>query len=350
MSNGHLLSIAKQFSDSASSIVPLGNGLINDTYLVSTSVQPFVLQRINTQVFPNPAQIMTNLVTLSQHIAQKGSAEIRLQLPQILSTVTNADLHQDEQGNAWRALSFIADSESLEIVRTLDDVRQAGQALGHFHRLLSDLEPSTLHDTLPGFHITPGYLRQYRQALDQSKVTPDSYCAEFIAHFQHHADDLEAAKHQGLLNLRVIHGDPKLNNFLFDVYSSQVISLIDLDTVKPGLVHYDLGDCVRSCCQNKDTGEFDLKHCDALLKGYLSEAGAFFTAHDYQYLYPAIRLIPFELGLRFYTDYLQGNCYFKVTEPEQNLRRAVEQFRLCESIMAQEPALNALIAELMPNG
>jgi len=345
-----LLVIARQFQDSASHIVPLGNGLINDTFLVTAAAQAFVLQRINTQVFHNPAQIMTNLVTLTQHVAQKSSAEIRLQLPKILSTATNTTLYQDEQGGAWRALSFIADSESLENVRTLDDVRQAGQALGHFHRLLSDLEPGALHDTLPGFHITPGYLQQYRQALTQSTVTPDSYCAGFITQFQHRADDLEAAKDQGLLSLRVIHGDPKLNNFLFDVQSGQITSLIDLDTVKPGLVHYDVGDCVRSCCQNTGTGEFDLERCGALLKGYLSEAGAFFTTHDYRYLYSAIRLIPFELGLRFYTDYLQGNRYFKVTEPEQNLRRAAEQFRLCESIMAQEPAINKLIAGLTPDG
>lgn len=341
-----LLAIARKFADSASHITPLGNGLINDTFLVKTGSQPFVLQRINTQVFPNPEQIMTNLVSLSQHISQKNSADVRLQLPQILSTVTDTSLYQDEQGGAWRALSFIADSESLETVRTLDDVRQAGQALGHFHRLLSDLEPNTLHDTLPGFHITPGYLQQYRQALTHTLVKQDPYCAEFIDRFQHRVDDLEAAKHQGLLNLRVIHGDPKLNNFLFHVKSGQIISLIDLDTVKPGLVHYDVGDCVRSCCHNSDTGDFDIERCGALLTGYLSEAGAFFTDHDYQYLYPAIRLIPFELGLRFYTDYLQSNCYFKVTEPEQNLRRAAEQFRLCDSILTQEIAINRLIVEL----
>ncbi|MDP3331604.1 MAG: aminoglycoside phosphotransferase family protein [Methylococcaceae bacterium] len=343
-----LLAIARQFANSASHITPLGNGLINDTFLVKSGSQTFVLQRINTKVFPNPEQIMTNLVSLSQHIAQKNSADVRLQLPQILSTVTDASLYQDEQDGAWRALSFIADSESLETVRTLDDVWQTGQALGHFHRLLSDLEPGTLHDTLPGFHITPGYLQQYRQVLTRTLVKQDAYCAEFIDRFQHRADDLEAAKEQGVLPLRVIHGDPKLNNFLFDRNSLQVISLIDLDTVKPGLVHYDVGDCARSCCHNSDTGDFDIERCGALLTGYLSEAGAFFTDHDYQYLYPAIRLIPFELGLRFYTDYLQSNCYFKVTEPEQNLRRAAEQFRLCESIQTQESVINSLIAELKP--
>lgn len=342
-----LLAIAGQFANSVSHVFPLGNGLINDTFLVQTAAQPFVLQRINTQVFPNPEQIMANLVTLNQHIALKNSGDVRLQLPQILSTGSNTVLHQDEHGGSWRALSFIKDGESLEDIRSLEDVRQVGEALGHFHSLLSDLEPESLHDTLPGFHITPEYLQQYQQAMIQTSFESDPYCEDFISQFQHRAAELEVAKYRGLLPLRVIHGDPKLNNFLFAVQSGKVISLIDLDTVKPGLVHYDLGDCLRSCCHDKATGGFDLERCHALLKGYLKEAGAFFSVHDYKYLYPAIRLIPFELGLRFYTDHLQGDRYFKVSEPGQNLQRAAEQFRLCDSILAQAPTIMAMIAELM---
>ena len=146
--------------------------------------------------------------------------------------------------------------------------------------------------------------------------------------------------------LRIIHGDPKLNNFLFDKRGQEVVGIIDLDTVKPGLVHYDIGDCLRSCCHILETDEFDLAVCAALLESYLAEAGTFFSEHDYRYLYPAIRLIPFELGLRFYTDYLEGNRYFKVAEPEQNLQRAAQQFRLCESIIARESAIQSLIDQL----
>ena len=149
-----------------------------------------------------------------------------------------------------------------------------------------------------------------------------------------------------MLSLRVIHGDPKLNNFLFDKDSKKIASIIDLDTVKPGLVHYDIGDCLRSCCHNPESNNFDLAICAALLTSYLSEAGIFFSDYDYDYLYAAIRLIPFELGLRFYTDYLEGNRYFKVNRPEQNLQRAADQFHLCESIMAQESALKILIEQL----
>jgi Ser/Thr protein kinase RdoA (MazF antagonist) len=342
-----LLSIAQQFANAVNGITPLGNGLINDTYLVATPSSPFVLQRINSTVFPAPEQIMANLDTLNRHVAQKPGASVKLQIPEIIKTIDNADLYRDQSGDFWRGLSFIADTESIETIGSIEDAEQAGFALGHFHRLLSDLDPLLLHDTLPGFHVTPGYLKHYHQVLRQSDQREDRYCADFIARFQSIADDLEAAKQQGLLSLRVIHGDPKLNNLLFNKRTRKIVSIIDLDTVKPGLVHYDIGDCARSCCSSSDpTVGFDLDICATLLTSYLSEASAFFTGHDVHYLYPAIRLIPFELGIRFYTDYLEGNRYFKVTEPEQNLQRAIGQFQLCESIIAQESAVKRLISQM----
>ena len=343
------LAISQQFIQSASNLSALGNGLINDTFLVQTSDKPFVLQRINHSVFPEPAQIMANLSQLNLHVAQKPKDTVKLIIPSILKTQNNDELYQDEQGSYWRALEYIANTESLETISHITQVQKTGFALGHFHRLVSDLEPSHLVDTLPGFHIAPDYLSHYQQVLTTATnvSSPESQCcAAFIASHQHIINDLEAAKQQGLLPLRVIHGDPKLNNFLFAKDTQQIISLIDLDTVKPGLVHYDIGDCLRSCCHNLATNEFDLEIAMALLTSYLSEAGMFFSEADYDYLYASIRLIPFELGLRFYTDYLEANRYFKVTEPEQNLHRAVNQFQLCESIMQQELAINALITRL----
>ncbi|TRW96989.1 phosphotransferase enzyme family protein [Candidatus Methylobacter oryzae] len=341
-----LFSISNQFGNAVTEVTALGNGLINDTYLVSTPSSSFVLQRINRAVFPAPEQIMANLTTLNQHVTQKNAALVMLQIPKALKTIDNNALYQDQNGDYWRALSFIADTESIETISTISEAEQSGFALGHFHRLLSDLNPLLLHDTLPGFHITPQYLKHYQQILRQPAKPEESYCAEFICRFQHIADDLEAAKQQGLLSLRVIHGDPKLNNFLFNRCSRKVVSIIDLDTVKPGLIHYDIGDCLRSCCHAAGPAGFNLDICAAWLKSYLAEAGAFFTEYDYQYLYPAIRLIPFELGIRFYSDYLEGNRYFKVTESEQNLQRAIGQFRLCESIMVLEEPIKSLISKL----
>jgi hypothetical protein len=341
--------IAHQFTKTITEVSSLGNGLINDTFLVTTESSHFVLQRINCTVFPVPGQIMDNLIILNRHLEQKPGTEVKLTIPELLKTTTNQNFYQDEQGDYWRALGFIANTESLEILTTISQAQQTGFALGHFHRLVCDLNPLFLHDTLPGFHIAPGYLSHYHQVLTQTprQIAPESlYCAAFIAKFQHITDDLETAKQQGLLALRVIHGDPKLNNFLFNKDSKKIVSIIDLDTVKPGLVHYDIGDCLRSCCHILESNEFDLDICAAILRSYLTEVGAFFSDYDYDYLYAAIQLIPFELGLRFYTDYLEGNRYFKVTEPDQNLQRAAGQFQLCESIMAQESSIKTLIEQL----
>lgn len=344
-----LTDIALQFTDTVTALAPLGNGLINDTFLVTSARSALVLQRINRVVFPQPTLIMDNLRVLNQHLQQKSADILKLEIPTALSTRLGQAYFEDADGDIWRALSFIADTDSLETVQHTQEAKQTGWALAHFHGLVSDLPPALLHDTLPGFHIAPDYLRNYQQVAHTTAIPDDplnAYCTSAIAQYQHWADDLETAKHTGELKLRVIHGDPKLNNFLFAKTSGRIISLIDLDTVKPGLVHYDIGDCLRSCCHNSDDDSFNLSLCRAVLKSYLAEAKHFFTAADYQYLYPAIRLIPFELGLRFYTDYLQGNRYFKVTEPLQNLHRAAAQLRLCASINAQETAIKALIAEL----
>jgi Ser/Thr protein kinase RdoA (MazF antagonist) len=339
-----LHTVAQQYVSVISEIVPLGNGLINDTFLVTGSESCFVLQRINGQVFPTPEKIISNLLQLNQHLKQKTQ---RLQLPELLKTATQQNFFQDNNGDVWRALSFIHDSECIEELENLDIAAQVGFALGHFHHLVSDLNPEQLHDTLPNFHIAPSYLQQYHDVLNLGIIFPEHpYCKTFIEQYQHLTHDLETAKQQGLLAVRVIHGDPKLNNFLFDKVRQQVMSLIDLDTVKPGLVHYDIADCLRSCCHDKQSNEFIVEICAVILENYLSEAGSFFSNHDYDYLYPAIRLLPFELGLRFYTDYLQGNHYFKVTDSNQNLQRAIEQFKLCHSIMRQEGAIKQLIASL----
>ena len=341
--------IARQFAKTITNISPLGNGLINDTFLVTTESSHFVLQRINPNVFPEPKQIMDNLINLNRHIKQKPNVELKLKIPDLLKTLTNQDFYQDQLGDCWRALSFIENTESLETLTHLSQAQQTGFALGHFHRLVNDLDPSLLHDTLPGFHITPGYLSHYQEILNQSPKQlefEDLYCADFIDQHHHICNDLETAKQQGFLALRVIHGDPKLNNFLFNKQTKKIVSIIDLDTVKPGLLHYDIGDCLRSCCHISESNQFDLEICAAILKSYLSETCVFFSAYDYQYLFVAIRLIPFELGVRFYTDYLEGNRYFKVADPKQNLQRASAQFQLCQNIMAQKSAIKSLIEQL----
>ena len=161
------------------------------------------------------------------------------------------------------------------------------------------------------------------------------------------------AKARDRLKLRPIHGDPKVNNVMIDTGTGHAIGIVDLDTVKPGLVHYDIGDCIRSCCntageetENWEDVRFEPDLCRAILQGYFSMARDFLTEGDYEYLYDAIRLIAFELGLRFFTDYLEGNVYFKVRHSEHNLLRALVQFKLAESIESRAGSIRAIIEDM----
>lgn len=350
--NDNLRAVARQFVGNVESIdiAPLGNGLINDTYLLVAGDKRLVLQRINQRVFPQPQQVVENLQQLGRHLAQKPANDVKLQIPELIATRDGRSHQLDDQGQFWRALQWISPAESRDCIQRDSEAEQLGFALGHFHRLLNDLNPLLLVDTLPDFHIAPAYHRQYLRALARPlSVARDDdfdYCVDFITRRSGQIDVLEAAKQRGDLRETVVHGDPKLNNFLFRPGSDQIISLIDLDTVKPGLVHYDIGDCLRSSCRISADNSFDIDRCRIILRSYLAEAGVFFRASDYDYLYAAIWLIPLELGLRFFSDYLQGDQYFKTTQPQQNLHRALAQFALCASIERQRLELEALVGEL----
>ena len=344
--------IAQEFSggQAINSIIRLGNGLINDTFQVATETAAFVLQRINQQVFPQPELLMTNLQLLGGHIHRQAPASVKLRIPQILLTRDLQAFFQDQDQHFWRALELIPSAESRERLSSRSEAKQVGFALAHFHRLCCTLPTDQLHDTLPGFHITPEYFLRYQALIQQPLFIKNDiqceYCLNFIENFRDCINTLENAKQQGALVERVIHGDPKLNNFLFQSDTDHIISLIDLDTVKPGLVHYDIGDCLRSCCHQPQHNSFDLDFFEAILTSYLGEAGFFFTPADYDFLYDAILLIPFELGLRFFSDYLAGNVYFKVKDPQQNLWRAVAQFQLCDSIAQQRQQIEHIILGL----
>lgn len=364
----NLWQVAEQFimNGDVINVQQYGNGNINDTYLVVVSggmVRKFILQRINTKVFPRPDLIIQNLRTLTEHVKARLAHEQdennrRWEIPAILKTISGDDYYISPKGDFWRGISFIDHARSFDTARHLDHAREAGYALGRFQNLVSDLDINNMHDTLVGFHITPQYLRKYDQLKDNFSHNKDSqkflYCQQIIEAHRNKISVLETAKEDGKLKLRVIHGDPKINNFMICNRTGLAVSVVDLDTVKPGLVHYDIGDCLRSTCnplgeETKDINgvNFDLDLAKSILEGYLMVACQFLSRNDYVFLYDAIWLIPFELGLRFFTDYIAGNIYFKVNQPEHNLERALVQFKLAESIEAQEEDVRAMISEIV---
>ena len=340
-----------------------GNGNINSTFLVTLDTKGenhFVLQRINTQVFCNPELVMSNMRISTEHVRRRLkfehlSAGRRWEVLHVLLAKDGRDHWIDSGGAFWRAVSFIENARSFDTVTDIGQAWEIGYAIGMFHTLLSDLPPGRLADTLEGFHITPRYLQHYDEVLEKFPIgkTPElNYCVQFVSKRSAWAHVLDNARAQGRLSLRTIHGDPKVNNILMDTATGKAVSIVDLDTVKPGLVHYDIGDCLRSGCNpmGEETGEwetvrFDPDLCQAILQGYFSRAREFLTTHDFEYIFDSIRLLAFELGLRFFTDYLEGNVYFRVSHKEHNLARALVQFRLCESIEAQERAIRAIIRD-----
>lgn len=361
----NLIEIANQFETQGKviKVEEFGNGNINGTFLVTLDCleeKHFILQRINQNVFRQPELVMQNMSTFTNHVHQRLqnyslNSNRRWEVPKVLLTQTNKDHFIDAENLFWRGIGFIDNAETFDTIQDNQQAREVGYALGMFHNLISDLPVDKLADTLPGFHVTPNYLKQYENVERQynafSKSPEVEYCSQFINYRKTWAHVLENAQVGGHLHLRPIHGDPKVNNIMFDTINRQAISIIDLDTVKPGLVHYDIGDCLRSSCnplgeetKHWEMISFDTDICQSLLEGYFSVAQDFLTKSDYQYIYDGIRLITFELGLRFFTDYLAGNVYFKVQYPEHNLIRALVQFKLTESIELQENTIRNIIS------
>ena len=360
-----LVQIANQFQPNAkiTDILQHGSGNINSTFLVTLELQPpFILQRLNTVVFCQPELVMNNICILSDYVHQELQqldlpGDRRWLMPKVLFTPQNQNHYVAEDGTFWRGISFIDNSQSFDTIQNLHHAREIGYGLGMFHRLLNNLPTDELADTLQGFHITPGYLQHYHQTLEDVQIesSPEvNYCLQFIRDRPDLPYVLETAKAAGKLNLRTIHGDPKINNIMIDCSTKEAVAMIDLDTVKPGLIHYDIGDCLRSGCNplgeetdNWEAVTFDLELAQAILKGYLSVARDFLTQNDYQYIYDSIRLLAFELGLRFFTDYLQGNIYFNVDRADRNLARALVQFKLTDSIESQSETINRAIAKMI---
>jgi Ser/Thr protein kinase RdoA (MazF antagonist) len=343
---------ARRFSrqDTEIRIERLGEGNINDTYLVEGSGPSFVLQRINSHVFPGPELVVENFATVTAHLGRRDCSlcphwqDIRL-----VSSIDGRPFFKDEHGDVWRAQSYIDRTTTFSTIDTGERAREVGWAVGTFHRFVADLPSASLHETLPGFHLLAAYLDHFDRV---SRLRPARqsielrHCIDIVGRYRLQMHSVRQAEEDGRLVPYIIHGDPKAANVLFDRDSGRAVCLIDLDTVRPGLLLYDIGDCLRSCCNpageegDPDAVRFDVDLAREILAGYYAGAGHLITPLDKDLVFDAVCLLCFELGLRFLTDFLEGNRYFKIKNDGDNLQRALRQFNLLLALIAQGNILN----------
>ncbi len=323
-----------------------GCGHINDTFCITVRDRDgeqtrFILQRISGAAFAHPEQVMSNIMGVTEYLKNKileeGGNPVRETLS-ILRTRTGEAGYTDGDGQMWRVFLFIEDSDCLQQADTPELFEASALAFGGFQRMLADYPASTLYETIPRFHDTVNRLEKFKAALEKDvmgrakEVGPE---VEFVlAHEEDCAVCMNALR-EGKLPLKVTHNDTKLNNVLIDKATGKGICVIDLDTVMPGLSINDFGDSIRfganhSAEDEKDLSKvnFDLPLFEVYTRGFLKGCGGVLTQAEIDYLPWGAKLMTLECGIRFLTDYLEGDHYFAIHRPEHNLDRCRTQFKL----------------------
>ena len=349
--------VARQFQFHGEFVgaVPYGAGHINDTYrveMVRDGISTrYILQRISREVFKNPIALMENVRRVTEHLECKfaGTPGIGRTVLRLIPTARGGFWHRDERGDYWRAFAFIEGARGYDVAQSEQHAFEAARAFGRFQTRLSDLPGPRLHETIPDFHHTPKRFAALEQAV-AADAAGRAGAARSEIEFALSRRRLAGALLEAGLPERVIHNDTKLNNVLLDESTGEGLCVIDLDTVMPGLAPYDFGDLVRSAASSapEDEREVSKVHLRfpmfvALARGYLAGAGAWLTRDEKRCLAPAAKVMAFELGMRFLADHLAGDAYFKARRAGHNLDRARAQFKLVESIEAQEARMRSVV-------
>lgn len=349
----NLKEILEQFAVKAN-VAPYGNGHINDTYCVGAP--PYILQRINTAIFQKPDELMENIenVTafLRKKIIENGGNPERETLT-VIQTVDGKSYYKYDEENVFRMYLFVTNTKTVENSKTPEDLYEAGIGFGHFQKMLADYPAESLHETIKDFHHTPKRVEALKEAIREDKAGRAKDVKEEITFALENAvwaDVVIKGMEEGRIPVRVTHNDTKINNILFDRESGKAMCVIDLDTVMPGSLLYDFGDALRmggSTAAEDETDLdkvwFDIAAFEAFSKGYLSEMKESLTETEIQLLPFSVRLLTYECGIRFLTDYLNGDTYFKIHRKHHNLERARNQFKLVADIMDKEKLLNNII-------
>jgi Ser/Thr protein kinase RdoA (MazF antagonist) len=334
--------------DKSDTLRPLGQGHINATYLVDSNPHPIVLQRLSEDVFPYPAAVIGNFEVIFKYLQGVELSRRRgFVMAQPVYTKNGDLFFKDSKGGYWRGQHYV-ETTTITKLSSVAQAESVGRALGRFHLLFEKLDLGKIGDPLPGFHHLLLYLKDYDHCVAQLTGETDESirsCLHTIEKYRERASSIERAREHKELVLQPIHGDPKLDNFIFN-QAGEATGLLDLDTVGAGIIYHDLGDCLRSACctcqessVDDDEPRFDLNLCEGILEGYFSCGKVTVTHVQPHYIYDGLLAICFELGVRFFTDHLQGNRYFRVAVDGENLQRAQNQLALCRNIVSQESAI-----------
>lgn len=341
-------------------VAPVTRGHINDTYILTADksglAAKYVLQRINHAVFKDPPAMMTNILRVTEHIRDKvrqADPELASRQLTVVRTDDGEGCYEDAGGNFWRVYNFIEDAVTYDTIESADLAYESARMFGWFQRMLIDLPGPALHATIPDFHNTPKRLDVFREVLEMDALNRAGDAKSEIDFLLENSDlcsVLADLADTGEIPARIAHNDTKINNVMLDQKANKGVCVIDLDTVMPGLSVYDFGDMVRTatCSAAEDERDLskvavDLKMFEALVRGYVAEAGRFLTSAEKRHLVFAGKLITFEQFMRFLTDYLAGDVYYKISREGHNLDRSRTQMKLVKSIVEQEEAMTRLV-------
>ena len=351
-----LKDICSQF-DVYTDINDYGNGHINDTYLCETD-PGFILQRINTDIFKNPEELMENIANVTGHLRKKiieSGGNPKRETLTLIKTQNGENYYKADDKNYFRMYNYVENTKTVEIPEKPEEMYRTGKAFGKFQRMLDDFEASKLYETIVDFHNTPVRVDQLRTAIANNtsgrleSVKPE---VDFALEYAKYADCVVKEIAAGTVPMRVTHNDTKLNNVLFDKDSGEGICVIDLDTVMPGSALYDFGDALRfgaSTGAEDETDlskiEFDLDMFEAFAKGFLEETARCLTKKEIELLPVSALLLTYECGTRFLADHINGDVYFKVHRESHNLDRARTQFKLVADIESKLDKMAEIIAK-----
>ncbi len=341
---------------------PYGSGHIHDTFRVETAEKDkddYILQKLNNKVFKNIPELQNNIERVTIHLKNKLSqifgSEIKRECLSLIPSKEGKSWIVDKEGSFWRMYIFISRHHSYNIVDSPDKAFEGGKAIGRFQAMLSDMPGGPLFETIPWFHNIEKRLDTFYLKIKENTVGRVESVTEEIDHVIRRAEEMKIILRlgrEGKIPIRITHNDTKFNNILLDE-NDKALCVIDLDTVMPGYVHYDFGDAIRTAANPASEDETDLSkvYVDidrfrAYSEGYLSETGNTLNNTEKEYLAFAPRLITYTIGLRFLTDYIDGDNYFKIHYETQNLQRARTQFKLVMSMEEQYGEMREIIRGL----